>query len=284
MSAYIFLRDFYNSDFTIDMIEDKMHIDLDYSMLHCESCARQGYQIHHENCVSGGRYCLRPSQGPQGKSFLSVFDLFGRILINKCVEKILKDSLPLEQAKKKIFEYYWTLAEGCLPEDKPRCTQALLEKRIQAESFSKASACVRESFVKQKDKDGQEVEMELLDNTILADQRAKFEKVKDLGNFPLVQINDIVFNGPLDYHELGTYICNHLSSSFRGCYDLNRKEKLVNGAGTFFRVIIVISIGLLVLASLMLCKRHLKERYQRELNYKVNQTIDSYMSRSDDVM
>ena len=68
-----------------------------YTMLHCSSCAEQGFTMAKENCLSGGRYCMKSTtdEGITGEVMLV------QTLKNICAEKTL-----LSNNRKGILKYY----------------------------------------------------------------------------------------------------------------------------------------------------------------------------------
>ena len=281
INTYSFLRDLYDSDFTKDIVDGKMKVELDYTLLHCDSCAKQGYTIQHENCVSGGRYCIQPVS-QSGAEPADSNSIFGLILTNKCVEKILTETLPADKAQIKLFEYYWTLREGCIANLTSGCVFAIINKRL--DLTEKVRKCMMDSFVQQKDPSGKSIDKELLDNSILADIKSNFSKVKDFADFPLIRINDIIYHGQLSYNEVGTFVCDHLKGSLKGCYELRYEQKIAAGEGKIFKLVAFIAGLLLVVALIGLCRQQLRRRYQTELNFKIDQTVDEYLNKSDRVL
>ena len=56
-----FLGELYQSRFTKDLYSETIRVKLGYTILHCSSCEEKGYNMRKENCLSGGRYCMRPT-------------------------------------------------------------------------------------------------------------------------------------------------------------------------------------------------------------------------------
>lgn len=277
LDTYSLLRDLYESDFALDFEEGRLHIDLDYTLLHCDSCKQRGYTSSHPNCLAGGRYCLAPTT-----SELSAGHIFGRILINKCVERLLNATSDEGLARRKMMEYYWTLRSGCLPEDKQICTLALLDQRL-GNITEQVKACVKDSFISQQDAEGHSVDMKLLDNSILMNTSAKFSKVKSFGTFPLIQVNGLVFTGQLTLSDLKSFLCGHLRGTLKGCVE--RKEVLVAGSGAnAYKIAVVVFNGFLAIAVIVFCKQKLQHKFRNELTYKLDETVSSYLSRSDKVL
>ena len=196
-----------DSQFLPDLLNKNIEVDLGYTILHCSTCEERGYTSRKDDCLSGGRYCMKSLPGKNiGGEVMLV-----QTIKNICAERILKAS----RKDIGVWEYYWSFAEACLKSFDPKCSNAILTKlNIKKEVFE----CINKSFIKMTSKGDAQTpspNIVLEDNTILKDQKSNFDKIKNYNKFPMLKINDWIYNGDIDYNQVMSFICYHIKSDLK---------------------------------------------------------------------
>jgi len=101
--------------------------------------------------------------------------------------------------------------------------------------------------------------------------------VSGFEQFPLLKINGLNYNGKVNMHDIKLYICHEIMSKDQ-C-DFSGSGLFGIFAGYWMLYVIVGGIMGLFLASLMICKKRLKERYETELNLKIDQSISGFLDK-----
>jgi hypothetical protein len=266
-----FFADFYVSKFASD---SRISIGRKYTMLHCSSCAEQGFTMAKENCLSGGRYCMKSSIND---------DITGEVMLvqtlkNKCTEAILQD----RNQQNKIREYYWRFNNSCIETFSPKCINAILKALgIKKEVFD----CVKSSFIRStlidpKADPVQRTEPLILldDNTLLATEMKSFKAIENYADFPLLKINGVIYYGQISFKEVAEFMCRHVKKDLKGCEDVQEIEVFSEGkAFRWFALILVIGVFGTVME---LCRRALKKKMEGELAYKIDQSVSNFLERS----
>jgi len=117
----------------------------------------------------------------------------------------------------------------------------------------------------------------LNDNKLLRDQLQVFKSVSGYEHFPLLKINGLNYNGKLNMHDVKMYICHDIMSKDQ----CNFRGNGIFGILTGYWILYLVVGGVMVLffMSLMICKRRLKERYDTELNLKIDQSIAGFLDK-----
>ena len=274
LAATSLLASFYQSKFISDIVRGDFAIATSYTMLHCSSCAEQGFTMAKENCLSGGRYCMKSSIND---------DISGEVMLvqtlkNKCTEAILKD----KNQQNKIREYYWRFNNSCIATFSPKCINAVLKSLgIKKEVFD----CVKSSFIRSTliDPKADPVQRNeplilLDDNTLLATEMKVFKAIENYADFPLLKINGVIFYGQVTFREVAEFMCRHVKKDLKGCEEIEEIEVVSEGrAFRWFALILVIGVfGTIV----EVCRRALKKKMESELAYKIDQSVSNFLERS----
>jgi len=265
-----FFSSLYESSFTNDIRKNLLAVDRKYTMLHCSACEERGYTMIQPDCLSGGRYCMRSP---------NYFLLTGEVMLiqtlkNKCTETILENA----NRRSAIWEYYWTLNASCINDFDPKCVNTILRKlNIKDEVFD----CVKRSFIKEVQTEEIEPRILLQDNEILRREMSDFSKVEHYVNFPMLKINDIIYNGPLDFKQIMNFICLHVNDKLVGCKEFFIvKELEVEGTKPVYKIFFIVISILIIGVAIEFCKRYLKRKYEGEISYKIDQSVSSFLEKT----
>lgn len=274
-TATRFLAEMYQSAFTHDILEEKLKLKLRYSMLFCSACEERGFTMAKDNCLSGGRYCM--------KSINHGDNLPGEVMLiqvikNMCTEKILRE----QNRPKDIWSYYWTYNMSCVNDFLPQCFNTILQRlNIKDQVFQ----CIKNSFEKTAETSDTSSEPKILlqDNSLLRSEMAEFKKIEQYSSFPMLKINGMIFYGVINYKEVVTFICQHLSDTLQGCKSIKGLNVVIvekSGGATIFKWFAIIFVIAVFAVVIELCRRALKKKFEGELSYQIDKSISSFLERT----
>ena len=269
-----FLADLYSSTFTQDIKAGNIAIDIAYSMLHCAACEERGFTMAKENCLSGGRYCMKSSR---------LMDLSGEVMLVQTIKNICAEvELEKRGQEDKIGEYWWTFNSSCVEEMRPECSNAILKKLgIKNEVF----ACIKNSFedsARKLDSNISQPKILLQDNSILRREMMSFSKIENYAHFPMVKVNGMIFYGPTRFRAVMGFICTHVNDNLKGCESgigLPR-EIVLNKPSQAFKYAAIFVVVLAVSMVLFVCRNKLKAKFDADLAYKIDQSVSEYLKRT----
>ena len=266
-----FLAKLYTSNFAPNIESKDIQVNMGYTILHCRECKTQGYTMSKDNCLSGGRYCLKPIDGADRSIGGEV--LLVQAIKNNCTEKILRES----NRMKDLMEYYWGLNTSCIKSFSPRCPNSILTKLGIKDKVFK---CIKNSFIPIGNRDrpsDYQPKISLEDNEILIDQKAKFNEIENYNNFPMIQVNGWIFHGDVEYNQIMHFICNHINDNLGGCYTMI--ERYSEG-GSSFKWISFFIVVALVVGAIVYCRKNLKLKFRNELSYHIDKSVSNYLQRN----
>lgn len=266
-----FLANLYTSKFGSLVISKTIDVEMSYTILHCKSCEKQGYTMSKEDCLSGGRYCMKGIEGDNTSVGGEV--LLIQAIKNNCTEKVLREKNRI----KDMMEYYWVFNSSCLRSFSPKCSNSILSKLgIKDEVFS----CIKNSFISitsTESLSNPDPKITLEDNIILRNQKDRFNQIENYNNFPMVKINGWIFHGDTDYNQIMHFVCNHINDELEGCYTMvNRYSQ----GGSSFKYFAFIIVTLLVVVSIFYCRHNLKLKFKNELSYHIDKSVSNYLQRT----
>ena len=247
-----------------------MKIERKYTMMHCSACEERGYTMARDDCLSGGRYCMKST----------LFDdmagevMLVQVLKNKCTEQVLNEL----KRPQDIWNYYWTANRSCVTDFIPQCFNTILQK---LEIKDRVFKCIKDSFEKTAETNDTSGEPKILlqENKLLRKEKADFSKIEHYSNFPLLKINGMIFYGSLTYKEVMGFVCSHVRDNLNGCSAFNKivTEKGSNTAFKWFAIIFVIVIFGVIIE---VCRRALKHKFEGELSHQIDKSISSFLERT----
>lgn len=267
------LADIYQSSFYHDYVNNDLNVEVDFTMLHCTACQEKGFTMAKDNCLSGGRYCMKSSYFK---------DLSGEVMLVQtlkhiCMERVLESS----SKKRSIAQYWWTFHNSCMKEFRPECSNAILKSLgIKSQVFD----CVKNSFEQTAtnlEPAGSPPKILLQDNSILRDVEQRFVKVEHFANFPLIKVNGMVFYGQADFQSVMGFVCAHLKDNLRGCSEFSIiREVQVTGESKAFKYIALSLVVILLAVIIWRCRQALKVKFEGELAYKIDQSVNDYLKKT----
>lgn len=274
--AMKFLADMFTSKFAKDIGSNKkIKLRLNYNLLNCESCRLDGYRLPKEDCLSGGRYCMKSTMfdNLKGQQILI------QVLKNKCTEAYLRRT----NKEELIGNYYYLTFANCLIEFHPACYNAVLKKLgIDTEVLN----CVYGSFDNEAKRNenfytkSPKPHAMLQDNYLLSLEKQYFNTIKHYARFPLVKINDIHYYGPLSYYAIFGFICRHINDGFDGCASVFTEEEItIVRNSKFFQISLIGIVVLCVISTIFICRRQLKVKFDNELSIRIDQSVTEFLSK-----
>lgn len=287
--ALKFLTHFNNKDHGYDL-GTKLTLRPHFVLWHCDTCEDKSYKEQKSGCYSGGRYCtLSLVNNDTKKAEMVLNETLRQICLNNLLDS--GDSFPDKNDVRQIKHYYYKhQKDNCFDnvDNNPDCVYDYFEKQDQIfrnnkEAFQieqdvkkKVTNCMNNSFVKSFP-DADKVNPQLDDNLLMKEELAKFQKNSAYEQYPLLKINGVNYNGSLHMYDIKQYLCIEVMRGTRCNYG--------HGViGTLFEYWLLFAIVILIMIffclSMVICKKRLTERYETELNLKIDQSISQFLDKS----
>lgn len=234
-------------------------LDINFSLGFCKSCKEKQYMKQEPNCLSGGRYCVINSDF---KTNELVRETLRQICIKQIDPKNIKLIDYLYQMKLETEEQYF-LGKFKEKELESVSRQVMTKVGIDAD---KNKQCFDESFVKLPEEE--KADPNLDDNKLLETEQKKFLEITKYNIFPLIIINGVYYENSINIREFIKFGCN---SSMFDCRGFKIFKKV-------FVVILSVFSFLFVTIVVLFCRRVMKRKMENELNLKVNEAIQRYLS------
>lgn len=272
--AVKFLSDLYSSPFA-GFIGKYINLRLNYALLHCDSCKKDGFKLPVPDCLSGGRYCMQSAY----------FDNLGgdlmlvQALKNICTEKVLRR----DHREYEIGDYYYLYEKNCFETFSFKCVNQIL-KRMGIKNA--VMDCIYDSFEstayeeRRRFNSDKRPNINLQDNSLLRDELTNFKTVQHYSDFPLIKINNVYFYGSPTYLSVFGFICRHINDGFSGCNTIITEEEIkINRNSKVFQFSVLALIGLLVSGAVFVCQKRMKKRFDVEMAYKVDQSVTEFLQK-----
>lgn len=233
-------------------------IEINFSLGFCKSCKDKKYMRSEPSCLSGGRYCVINSEF---KSNELVKETLRQICIrnNQGTAKLIKYLINLKAETETLY-YTQKFKERDLSEISRKVME---EQKIEYEGIRR---CFDESFTKLPDQTN--IDYDLDDNKLLAAEQDKFLTVTKHNIFPLVIINNAIYDRTINIREFIRFGCQNHMFDCRGFKNFKRFFILLLAGASFVFVLVVI----------LFCRRIMKRKMDNELNVKVNEAIQKYLT------
>ncbi len=266
-----FVADFTNSTFIYDLIDKKIEFERHPILYHCKSCEKLGYTFVKKGCFGGGRYCALDKSSEVTSEKILYQDIY-----NICVEKELENT---KDGVMQLMRYYSLFFNHCAKYMDLKCTGSLLENMG---IYDKVSTCMKNSIALPTDlasETKRKPNIFLDDNKILSKEKEIFNKVQNFNRFPMIKINGVIYYGQIDIANVFGFICQHVKDDLSGC---GKFIKYVGSAShsRIFTSIVIIIVALMVCIVLNYCKKRLRERFDNELNYQVDASINKFLEKT----
>ncbi len=253
-SMVVFLKDLLDHG---RLIKD-YNVTVHFSIGFCKSCMEKQYLRQEPSCLSGGRYCVINSDF---KTNELVKETLRQICIRDTygVPTLINYMATLKAETEELY-FSSTFKEKEMP--------ALSKNAMKANSISDLviQECTQSSYVKMKDHD--DIDPSLDDNTRLQKEQLSFFSITKYNIFPLIIVNGVYYDRSINVREFIKFGCENGMFDCRG---FRVFKKL------FLAVIAVVSLTL-VLVVIMFCRRVMKRKMDSELNIKVNEAIQKYLT------
>jgi len=253
-SMVVFLKDLLDHGRLIKDYE----LSVKFSIGFCKSCMEKQYLRQEPSCLSGGRYCVINSDFKSN-------ELVKETLRQICIRDIY--GVPtlvnyLFSLKGETEELYFAQAF------KEKEMQGLSKNAMKVNAISDAviNNCTQSSYIKQADQES--VDPNLDDNRLLQKEQLDFFSITKYNIFPLVIVNGVYYDRSINVREFIKFGCENRMFDCRG---IRVFKKL------FLAVIGIISLTLVAVV-IMFCRRVMKRKMDSEINIKVNEAIQKYLT------
>lgn len=233
-------------------------IEVNFSLGFCKSCKDKKYMRSEPSCLSGGRYCVINSEF---KSNELVKETLRQICIrtNHGTSKLISYLVSLKAETEGLY-YNQKFKERDLPEISKKIME---QNKIEFEGIRR---CVDDSFTKLPDQTN--VDYDLDDNKVLATEQDKFLSITKHNIFPLVIVNNATYDRTINIREFIRFGCQNHMFDCRGFRNFKR----------FFILLLSCASLIFVLIVVVFCRRIMKRKMDSELNVKVNEAIQKYLT------
>lgn len=272
--ALKFLADTYSSAFSKDLGK-KLNIQLRYSLLHCADCKKEGHKLPRNDCLSGGRYCMKST---------SFENLNGQTMLIQTIKNMCTESvLAVKGREAELATYFYLFNANCIDTFSATCANSILTKLgIKEAVFD----CLYGSFINHANRaelmtrSTKNPNVMLQDNVFLKQEMTHFKKIEHYAHFPLIKVNGIHFYGPISYYSVFGFICRHIDDSYEGCSSIFTEEEIIIYRNNrIFQLSIAGIIGLAVISTMFLCRRQMVKKFDTDLAYKVDQSVTEFLHK-----
>ena len=287
-TALNFLTRFSKRDHGSDL-NTKLTLNPHFVLWHCDDCADKNFMYPRPGCFSGGRYCALSGTGGDTKKAELILE---ETLTAICFNKVLMEDPKYNQDSKlqNQIRFVWLkdYREYCVDSTDSECIFNVLETKdkflqsnaeamgIEKDIHAKVTQCWRESWEKGIDQNAP-INPLLHDNKLLRAELIEFKKVSAFEHFPLLKINGMNYNGKVNMFDVKMHICNNILTDKQCHFKPEGMFHMMRGYSGLYFVVAVILV--LFFGILFVCKRNLKERYETELNLKIDQSIAGFLDK-----
>lgn len=253
-SMVVFLKDLFEHG---RLIKD-YDVTVRFSIGFCKSCMEKQYLRQEPSCLSGGRYCVINSDFKSN-------ELVKETLRQICVRDIYGVRVLVAYMSALKTETETLYFSGSFKE---KDMQALSANAMRANSISESVIhnCTQASYIRMADQDA--VDPNLDDNRLLQKEQNEFFAITKYNIFPLVIVNGVYYDRSINVREFIKFGCDNRMFDCRG---FRLFKKLV------IAVIVLVSLSV-VLVIVTFCRRVMKRKMESELNIKVNEAIQKYLT------
>ena len=268
------LADIAESPFVQDLGKN-LEIRLNYAMMRCDKCKKDGFKTPKSNCLSGGKYCWTSETDKS---------MGGEVVLVQSLKHICTDIVLGDGSKtKELYDYYWLFHKNCGLSIDQTCTNSILKTLgIKDDVFK----CVTSSFYKNFNRAEHNFEMKhpnifLQENSLLHLEKEKFNKIEHYAHFPLIKVNEVIYYGQINYGSVFGYICNHINSDLAGCGPLMTTSEIqISRNSRLFENTVIALIVLLVIVGIVVCRTTLKRKFESELSYKIDKSVNEFLQKT----
>lgn len=233
-------------------------IDIRFSLGFCKSCKIKNYMKKEPNCLSGGRYCIINSEFKTNEPVIET-------LRQICIRKLNGTS--------KLIDYLINIKTTVLLLEQ---TNSFNEKMYQklsrtemekiAIDYDKNKNCVDESFILRSGETRPEYNLD--DNKLLKEEQKEFFKITKYNIFPLIIVNKVYYDRSINIRDFIKFGCQNHMFDCRGFRSFKKMFLVILAAISLCFVVVVI----------IFCRRVLRKKMDNELNIKVNEAIQKYLT------
>jgi hypothetical protein len=270
-------------------LNTKLILKPHFVLWHCDDCADKNFMYPRPGCFSGGRYCaLSGTGGDPKKAELILEETLNAI----CFNKVLQDDPAYNKdsgLQNKIMHIWLKdYRDNCVEASDSACIFNFLETKdkflqtnaeamgIEKDIHAKLTQCWKDSWEKGPDATTQ-INPMLHDNKLLRAELAEFKKVSAYEHFPLLKINGMNYSGKISMWDVKMHICNDILTDKQCHFKPGGMFRIMHGYWGLWYIVFAI-LGLF-LGSMLICRRRLKERYETELNLKIDQSIAGFLDK-----
>jgi hypothetical protein len=234
-----------------------------YLLWTCPSCAGSSYQIDHEHCVSGGRYC---SLDPDGNGDRTGRDVMYEDLRQLCIYQQARSSSDYSLWFRYQSEYFSQCSMELFVKECSEKVMSMLKI-----SPSAIQQCVDNSFES--------------DDQIRSDNRllkSHFDYLREnlMPFYPSIVINEQIYRGDLEADAVYSALCagfayEHMPEYCKGKSGDNDTESK-SGKGSWLLILTIVVCVVMAVAALVLCRTLIRKDMNRDVKAQVNNAVAQY--------
>lgn len=96
----------------------------------------------------------------------------------------------------------------------------------------------------------------------------EFLKITKLNTYPLIMVNKVAYGGSINFRDFIKFGCENHLFDCRGFKTFKKTFLIILASLSLFLVIVIV----------MFCRRVLKKKYANEMNIKVDEAIQKYLT------
>jgi len=253
-SMVVFLKDLLEHSRLIKDYE----IRVKFSIGFCKSCQEKHFLRQEPSCLSGGRYCVINSDFKSNELVketlrqLCIRDIYG-------VPTLVNYLYALKSETELLY-----FSQNFKGKEMQGISKSVMNKNGISDLV--IQNCTQSSYAKLQDQDN--IDPNLDDNRLLQKEQNDFFSITKYNIFPLVIVNGVYYDRSINVREFIKFGCENKMFDCRG---FRVFKKL------FVIVIAVVSL-VLVTVVIMFCRRVMKRKMDSEINIKVNEAIQKYLT------
>jgi hypothetical protein len=234
-----------------------------YALWNCEDCKETGYDKDNPNCISGGRYC---APDPDGFDELTGRDVLMEDLRQLCVYTLTSE----EDTYSLWFDYMMNFNSTCFSNLSEECSKRVMEKL--GISSKDVLTCVKNSFA------GNNTAFD--DNALMKKEKDAW-KTNQLGFYPALLINTLMYRGDMEGLQVAKTICASFFESPEVCLDLEKIRYEESSGVSTSLVVVVVILSIVVVAAVLIAYRvYLKQQLGLEVKQQVSLAVNQYHALS----
>ena len=236
-----------------------------YVAIKCLACEENNFEIEHDDCLGGGRYCAPDPDGPGPVS--------GRMVVQENLRQMcMFEQLENDSDYSRWFLFQKDFATTCISNKFNKECSIELMKDYNFDT-EKVENCYKKSFIKG-------FEDSLGQNTAL-DLEFEIWKGNGLHFYPALIINGQLYRGDMENSAVLSGICSGYQIKYKPEFCFANSGSILEGFSKLAVFTILFIFFLAVFGILLIYRHFAKKKLERDINKQVNLAVSQYYALSD---